>query len=297
MSSPQTKKSGLYFALLAFGFWGLVQPFFFGIYDDVNPLAVVAHRTLWSCILIWIWLAMRGVVGGGWALLTKGRTALILGITGALIFANWGTYIYAVQVDRLLDTSVGYFMAPLMTAGFGIVFLGERPRPLQFVALFLAGLGIVIYTVWLGRLPLIALTLALTFSAYGGIRKKFAIPAERGMAAETLLLTPVALGIVAVFGWSGAPYFIAASGPQALWLVCSGLVTLLPLVWYNAVAVRMPLISLGLLQFIGPVGLFVLSLLPPVRETLDWQRGTLIVFVWAALVFYVIDLIRASRSN
>lgn len=297
MSSPKSPTTGLQFALAAFGFWGLVQPYFFGLYEDVSPLVVVAHRTLWSCGFIWIWLALRGQVGGGLALLRDGRTALSLALTGALIFSNWGTYIYAVQVDRLLDASVGYFMTPLMTAGFGILVLGERLRRLQFVALGLAALGIVIYTVWLGRLPLIALTLSLTFSAYGGLRKKFGIPAERGMAAETLLLTPLALGFVIAFGWSGAPYMIAPTSGQALWLISAGLVTLLPLVWYNAAAARMPLISLGLLQFIVPIGLFILSLLPPLNESLDWHRGILFAFVWAALVFYVIDLIKASRES
>ena len=299
MSSPvvqnKSQNSGLFFAVAAFGFWGLVQPYFFGVYGDVNPLVVVAHRTFWSCGFIWLWLLMRGKISGGWTLLQDRKMAALLALTGMLIFTNWGIYIYAVQAQRLLDASVGYFMTPLMTAGFGMIFLGERPRRLQLVALILAAGGVLIYTLWLGRLPLIALALSLTFSAYGGIRKKFAVPAERGMAVETLLLAPLALGFILAFGWSGGPYFIAPNGGQALWLASAGLVTLLPLVWYNAAAARMPLISLGLLQFIVPVGLFILSLLPPLNETLDLQRGTLFIFVWAALVFYVIDLIRSSR--
>ena len=188
-------------------------------------------------------------------------------------------------------------MTPLMTAAFGMVFLGERPRRLQMVALCLAGVGILISIIFIGRIPLIALSLSLSFSIYGGIRKRFAIPAERGMAVETLLMLPLAFGAIVLFDGLYAPYLIAPTGDQALWLISAGMVTLLPLVWYNAAAARMPLISLGLLQFIVPVGLFILSLLPPLNETLDWQRGLLFAFVWAALVFYVMDLINSSRRS
>ena len=271
MSSPQSQppgqnyvqNSGLFFALAAFGLWGFVQPYFFGLYEGMSPLLVVAHRTIWSCLFIWLWLRFRGKVQGAMALLRDGKSALILALTGTLIFTNWGIYIFSVQSERLLDASVGYFMTPLMTAGFGMVFLGERPRRLQLVALCLATLGVLIYTIWLGRLPLIALALSLSFSAYGGIRKRFAIPAERGMAVETLLMLPLAIGAIALFDGLFTPYLIAPTLDQALWLISAGIVTLLPLVWYNAAAARMPLISLGLLQFIVPVALFILSLLPP----------------------------------
>ena len=175
MSPSSKQNSGLIFALAAFGFWGLVQPYFFGWVQDVPPLVVVAHRTLWSCLFIWVWLAFRGKLRGGLSLLQDAKTFAILLLTGLLIFSNWGLYIFAVQSQRLLDASVGYFMTPLMTAAFGIIFLGERPRTLQIIALGLAAFGIGVSIIWLGRVPLIALALSLSFSAYGGIRKRFSI--------------------------------------------------------------------------------------------------------------------------
>ena len=289
-------RAGLIFSILAFGFWGLVQPYFFGVFESSNALIVMAHRTLWSCLFMWVWLAFRGKVFGALALLMDRRAARILALTGLLIASNWGTYIYAVQTGRLLDASVGYFMTPLITAAFGIVFLGERPRRLQIWALGFAVLGVISYMISVGQVPIIALFLALSFSAYGGIRKMMVIPAEQGMAVETLLISPVALGLIVTIGWAGAPYGIAANLPEALFLITAGLVTLLPLVWYNAAAARLPLISLGLLQFIVPIALFVLSLLPPLNETLDPAKTRMFVLIWVGLVFYVLDLVRSARS-
>jgi len=288
-------RAGLFFALAAFGFWGLVQPYFFGALEHWGPWVLVAHRTLWSCLFIWVWLAFRRKIRSALALFAQPRMLGVLALTGGLIASNWGTYIYAVQAERLLDASIGYFMTPLMTAAFGIIVLGERPRRLQFVALGFAGFGVLVYTVILGTLPLIALYLSLSFSAYGGIRKLVGAPAERGMAVETVLITPFALLIILIFGWAGPPYGIAFSGGQTALLILSGLITLLPLVWYNAAAARMPLISLGLLQFIVPIGLFVLSLLPPLSEQLDPAKALMFAFIWVGLVFYVVDLLSASR--
>lgn len=289
--------SGLAFALAAFGFWGLVQPYFFGAFDTWGALVIVAHRTLWSCLFIWVWIAFRGKVPGALAMFREPRMVAIMALTGFLIASNWGTYIYAVQAERLLDASIGYFMTPLMTAAFGMLFLGERPRVLQIWALSFAALGVLIYTIWLGTLPLVALYLSISFSAYGGIRKLVGAPAERGMAVETALIAPFAVGVILFLGWAGPPYLIAFSGSQAALLITAGLVTLLPLVWHNAAAARMPLISLGLLQFIVPIGLFILSLLPPLSEQLDPAKALMFAFIWAGLVFYVVDLVRSARRS
>ena len=294
-NTDKTLETGLGFALAAFGFWGLVQPYFFGAFQEADALVIMAHRTAWSCVFIWLWLAYRGRIGLTLTLFGNPRMVGLLFCTGLLIAGNWATYIYAVQASLLLEASVGYFMTPLMTAAFGLIFLGERPRRLQFWALAFASVGVLIYTVEVGRLPLIALVLSITFSAYGGVRKLYHVPAERGMAVETTLILPIAVGLILIFGWAGGPYGIAQSRREAGLMILAGLVTLLPLVWYNAAAARMPLLSLGLLQFIVPIGLFVLSLLPPLNETLDPAKARLMVLIWIGLVFYVVDLVRASR--
>ena len=289
--------TGLAFALAAFGFWGLVQPYFFGAFETWGALVIVAHRTLWSCLFIWIWIAFRRDLSGALAMFRQPRMLAVMALTGFLIASNWGTYIYAVQAERLLDASIGYFMAPLMTAAFGMLFLGERPRVLQIWALIFAALGVLLYTLWLGIVPLVALYLSISFSAYGGIRKLVAAPAERGMAVETGLIAPFAVVVILLIGRAVPPYLIAFSASQAGLLILAGLVTLLPLVWYNAAAIRLPLISLGLLQFIVPVGLFTLSLLPPLSEELDMAKALMVAFIWAGLLFYVVDLVRSARSS
>ncbi len=296
-TSPTETRAGFGFAFAAFGFWGLVQPYFFDLFADWGALVIMAHRTVWSCLFMWVWLVFRGKVTGALALFTDARLIGILTLTGVLVAANWGTYIYAVQAGRLLDASIGYFMTPLMTAAFGIVILGERPRRLQIWALAFAAAGVLFYTVAMGQLPIIALFLSLSFSAYGGIRKLYAIPAERGMAVETTLIGPIALILIFTYGWVGGPYLIATSGREAVLLILAGLVTLLPLVWYNAAAARMPLLSLGLLQFIVPIGLFILSMLPPLNETLDAKRAVLFAAIWTGLVFYVVDLLSHARRS
>lgn len=301
MTPPKTKTgplaNGYVFALAAFIFWGLLQPYFFGAFDGIPALVVAAHRTLWSCLFIWIWLALRGKLGSALGLFGDAKTVLILLITGLLITSNWSIYIFAVLEGRLIDASIGYFMTPLMTALFGILILGERPRRLQLWALALAAIGVVSYTLLLGVLPLIALSLSLTFSAYGGIRKLYRVPAERGMALETTLLAPVALILILGWGWAGAPYFLSSSGLQAGLLIVAGLVTLLPLVWYNAAAARMPLLSLGLMQFIVPFSLLALSLLPPLSEALDEPKALMLGCIWIALIFYVWDLVSHARRS
>ena len=285
-------RSGLIFAITAFGFWGFVQPYFFTLFQETSALTLMAHRTIWSCLFIWIWLILRGKVTSALALFTDWKMVGVLALTGLLITSNWGTYIYAVQSGHLLEASIGYFITPLMTAAFGIMILNEQVRRLQYWALGFAAFGVSAYTLYTGQFPVIALILALSFSCYGGIRKLAGAPAERGMAVETALMAPLALGIIAATGWVGLPYGIAHTQLEAGLLICAGLVTLLPLVWYNAAAARMPLISLGLLQFIVPIALFIVSLLPPLNETLDLAKALMFFFIWIGLALYILDLLR-----
>lgn len=296
-NSDKDMRSGVTFALAAFGFWGVVQPYYFGFFEEANAVTIMAHRSAWSCIFVWIWLGLREKISGALELFKEAKMLRVLFLTGVLIAGNWGIFIYAVQSGRVLDASLGYFMTPLMTAAFGILVLKERPRKLQILALMFAAIGVGFYTVSIGQLPLIALAVSISFSAYSGIRKLYKVPAERGMALETTLILPFAVGIIGTFGWLGAPYLIASTGREATLLIASGLTTLLPLVWFNAAAARMPLISIGLLQFIVPIMLLVLSLFPPLEETLDLKRGVMLAAIWVGLVFYIIDVLHHSRRS
>ena len=180
---------GGYFALAAYCIWG-VAPIYFKLVGHVHPLEIIAHRVTWSAILLMVVLALSGKLGElrlpikslGWLLLSA-----------ILLACNWLIFVFAVLNDQIIDTSLGYFINPLVSVFLGIFFLGERLRPLQWLALSIAFLGIMIQLAVLGRLPLISLALAFSFGFYGLIRKNLNLPAVSGLALETLIILPFAL--------------------------------------------------------------------------------------------------------
>ena len=158
-------QQGLFFSLAAFGFWALIQPYFFGAFEESSALIVMAHRTLWSCVFIWIWLALRNKISSALTLFRNIKLIMVMAVTGLMITTNWGNLHICRPKWTLARRLCGYFMTPLMTVAFGIVILGERPSTLQFLALAFGLLGVVFYTMTIGQVPVIALMLSLTFSA------------------------------------------------------------------------------------------------------------------------------------
>lgn len=279
---------GLIYALGAYLSWGLVVPVHFRLLDAVPAGSILAHRIVWSSVLVVALLAiLRRRVRNPFPLR---RRQLLLVVSAGLIAVNWLLYLVAVQSGHMLDASLGYFINPLMSVALGALVLGERLRPVQAVAVGLAAAGVVLAVVLAGHLPWLSLCLAASFSLYGLVRKVVGVDAMVGFAAETFLLLPLA-GIYLV----GLAEPVVKGDPVRLaLLLLTGVTTALPLIWFAAAAQRLTLSTLGLMQYLAPSCLLGLSVLV-YGERLEPHRLVLFVLIWLALALYAADSVRAAR--
>lgn len=294
LSEAREQKTGVFFALAAFGFWGLV-PIYFKSLGRVTPLEILAHRVIWSVLLTAVliflakdWSGLRG------ALSSKGvwRT---LSATSLLVTLNWLVFIYAVNTDRILQASLGYYINPLVNVLLGVIFLRERLRPLQLVAVLFAAAGTANITIQFGRVPWIALILAFSFGTYGLLRKTVRIEAVNGLFVETALISPLALGYLIYLGIDGNLAFGTAGSKITLLLFLAGAVTAFPLVWFTNAARRLRYSTLGLLQYLAPSLMFLLAVF---RYGEPFTLMNLITFgcIWTGLAVFVLDsLYRTHR--
>lgn len=280
---------GLIYALGAYLSWGIVVPVHFRLLDSVPAGSILAHRIVWSSVLVVGLLAiLRRRVRNPFPL--RRRHALLVASAG-LIAVNWLLYLVAVQSGHMLDASLGYFINPLMSVALGALVLGERLRPVQAVAVGLAAAGVILAVVLAGHLPWLSLTLAASFSLYGLVRKVVGVDAMVGFAAETFLLLPAAglyLGLAAPSVVNGDPVRLGL-------LLLTGATTALPLIWFAAAAQRLTLSTLGLMQYLAPSCLLGLSVLV-YGERLEPHRLVLFVLIWLALALYAADSFRAARN-
>lgn len=276
---------GILYATLAYTAWGLF-PLFFRQVASVGALEVVLHRTLWSLVFVLAVLMARRqlawVRGLGW------RVVAVFGLSALLLSANWLIYVWAVNNHHVVDASLGYFILPLVHVAMGYVFLHERPRPGQWVAVAVAAAGVAWLTAQTGRVPWIALALAVTFGLYGLLRKVAVLGALEGLALETALLVPLALGGLAWLAWTGEAAWTQADAGTRAWLMAAGPITAVPLLLFAAGARRIPLSLLGLLQYIAPTLQFALGVWL-FGETV--QSGRLLGFalIWVALALYTLE--------
>lgn len=290
----QSSSFGLFCGLAAYILWGLV-PLYFRAVEHVPPFEMLAHRVAWSivvlCGLAFVlteWQSIR-------AALTDRRTARLLCASTILIALNWGAFIYGVITHQVLQTSLGYFIAPLVNVALGIIFLGERMRIGQWVALSLAFLGVAVLVVSGGEFPWIALTLAFSFGTYGLIRKQAGVDGLAGLTVETMLLTPLAIGFLLWQASLGRLTFGSGSWGMDLLIAASGIVTTVPLLCFALAVVRLRLTTIGFLQYISPSVTFFLAILA-FGEEFSLVRQICFGFIWAALAVFVWDIWRATRA-
>ncbi len=293
MRPVSSRSRGLASALLAYGTWGFF-PIYFKALAHVPALEVLAHRVIWSVVL----LSVATPLLGRWATAREAlgpRKRHLVAASALLIAANWGTYIWAVQAGRVLQASLGYYVNPLVSVLLGVVFLRERLRRLQTLAIAVAALGVGVLVVDRGELPWLPLTLALTFGLYGLVRKRAGVDPVGGLLAETALLAPLALGWVAALAAGGAGAF-GTGGGTSLLLAAAGPVTAVPLVWF-ALAVRsLPLSTVGLLQYVTPTLQLLLAVLL-YREPFTTAHAVAFAFIWGALGLYSWESLRAVRAG
>ena len=291
MFDRQTRQGG-YFALAAYCIWG-VAPIYFKLVGHVQPLEIIAHRVTWSAILLMAVLALSGKLGElrlplkslGWLLLSA-----------MLLACNWLIFVFAVLNDQIIDTSLGYFINPLVSVFLGIFFLGERLRPLQWLALSTAFLGVMIQLVVLGHLPLISLALAFSFGFYGLIRKNLNLPAVSGLALETLIILPFALGYLVWQQAQGALAFSNLSLETDLLLVLGGVVTSLPLLFFAGAVTRLSLTTVGIFQYLAPSLTLLLAVLY-FEEPFNRVQFATFFCVWVSIVIFTTEALGYHRKH
>ncbi|MDC0374931.1 EamA family transporter RarD [Pseudomonadales bacterium] len=291
MFDRQTRQGG-YFALAAYCIWG-VAPIYFKLVGHVQPLEIIAHRVTWSAILLMAVLALSGKLGElrlpikslGWLLLSA-----------MLLACNWLIFVFAVLNDQIIDTSLGYFINPLVSVFLGIFFLGERLRPLQWLALSIAFLGVMIQLVVLGHLPLISLALAFSFGFYGLIRKNLNLPAVSGLALETLIILPFALGYLVWQQAQGALAFSNLSLETDLLLVLGGVITSLPLLFFAGAVTRLSLTTVGIFQYLAP-SLTLLLAVFYFEEPFNRVQFATFFCVWVSIVIFTTEAVGYHRKH
>jgi chloramphenicol-sensitive protein RarD len=286
---------GFISAASAFAIWGIF-PLYFHALHQAPPVQIIAHRIVWSCVFILGWMYFRGELGSLRAALANRGVLLRLAVTATLISANWFAYVYGVATGRVVEASLGYFIGPLVNVLLGVVLLSEKLTRAQWTAVTLATTGVGYLTFMAGGLPWIALTLAFSFSSYGLLRKVVKVEALPGLATETLLLAPLAVGYL-LWCESAGRGALGHIGPitDAL-LIASGPLTAIALFLFARGTRLLPYSTIGVLQYITPslqfaCGVFVL------HEPFDHARAIGFAIIWAALVIYAGESVRLSRRQ
>ena len=290
------QRQGLINGVVAYLLWGIF-PLYFVLFARSGAFEIVAYRALWSLVVCLLVLAVMRRLGELRDILAKPKMALAVGVAGILIATNWTVYVYGVNTDRTLDAALGYFINPLAVAALGVLVLGEKLRPLQWAAI-LAGLAaVVVLLVGYGQFPFIAITLALSFGTYSLVKKVSggAVAPVSGLAFETATVAPIALGFLIYLAVAGRSTVDLFSGYGAL-MATTGVVTAVPLLLFAAAARRVSMITLAMLQYIAPIGQFLLGWLV-FHEPMPLSRWLGFGFVWIAILLFVADVALTQRQR
>jgi chloramphenicol-sensitive protein RarD len=275
----------------AYGMWGLI-PLYFKAVGPVAPPEVLAHRAAWSFLLLAVVVCLLGRWPELWAELSSPRLWGMLTLSTLCIGANWLLFIYAVQSRQVLQSSLGYFINPLVNVLLGVTLLGERLRPLQMLAIGLAVAGVLVLATLVGAVPWISLTLAFTFGLYGLMRKIMPVDGLVSLTVETALMTPLAL---AYLGYLGATDAATADNSRLLGLLAlSGPVTTVPLLFFGGAARRLRLSTMGILQYLSPSLQFTLAVVV-FGEPFSGVQLASFGLIWTAVAVYTADSLRAVR--
>jgi chloramphenicol-sensitive protein RarD len=295
MTAARLSPRGLAAAAGAFTIWGLF-PIYLHALAAVPASQVVAHRITWSCLFILGFMALRGELRQLKATLSRAPLVARLTLTALLISGNWLVYVWSVTHNHVVDSSLGYFINPLMNVVLGVLVLRERLTAAQWAAVALAAAGVLYLGLLAGRPPWIAFTLATTFSLYGLVRKVISVEALPGLATETLLLVPLAVGYLGWCEWHATGALTKDGAPIGLLLIGSGLVTAVPLFLFAYSARLLPYSTVGLLQYIGPslqlaCGVFFFN------ESFAASRAAGFALIWLALILYGAESLWWSRAG
>jgi len=286
--SESTK--GTYAGAAVYLFWGSVV-LYWPMLEPATAIEILCNRVLWSLLTLLIIVALQKRTKAVIEIFRKKREVFLLLLASILIAANWGLFIWANLNGHILDSSLGYFVTPLLSVLLGVFFFQEKLRSLQWMAIAVATCSLVVFTFSLSGPPWLALSIGATFAAYGYVKKLAQVPAVESLTVETILLTPVAAIYLVLLSLQGNNTFSSFGISHSLWLASAGIVTSLPLLLFGFAAIRVPLSRLGMLQYLSPtisfiVGLFVFN------ETMSAERLAGFVITWLALAILSYDVIR-----
>jgi len=295
MSIDTEQRKGAIFACLAFFMWGLA-PIYFKMIQHVSAFEILMHRVIWSVVFLIVVVSVLSYWDKIKRILIQPKLILMLVVTSTLLGFNWGLFIWAINNNHMLDASLGYYINPLLNVLLGMVFLNERLRKLQGVAVALAFTGVLLQLISFGSFPVVAFSLATSFALYGLLRKKLQVDALPGILIEALILLPVAL----TYWWLMVPTE-TSNLPGNDWLtnvllVSAGIVTTLPLLCFTGAAKRLQYTTLGFFQYIGPSLMFILAVVF-YGEVFDAERVITFACIWSALAIFSWDSYHQSRKR
>ncbi|WP_187363870.1 EamA family transporter RarD [Streptomyces piniterrae] len=295
MQSGSEQRTGLAFGFAAYGMWGLL-PLYWHLLGAASASEIMAHRMVWSLPVAVVVLAVMRRWAWIRPLLRQPKRLGLILVCATVISVNWFLYIWAVNAGHVLEASLGYFINPLVSIAFGVLVLRERLRPLQWTAVGVGALAVVVMTVAYGKVPWIALALAFTFATYGLVKKGIKLDGIEGFSAETAMQTLPALGFLVFLGMRGDSGFTTGGVGLALLLAGCGIATAVPLICFGAAAVRLPLSTIGMMQYLAPTFQFVLGL-TVFHEEMPPERWAGFALVWLALAVLTWDALRTGRRG
>lgn len=285
--------SGVAYGIGAYAIWGLL-PIYWRWLDRASAFEILAHRAIWSLFFCLLFLAYQKQLRSTFALIKNPRTFSLLALTSLLLSTNWGIYIWAVSVDRVVEAALGYYITPLVAVTFGVLVLKEKLRKLQIISVLLATVGVVILTVAYGHIPLIALGLAVSWGSYSLVKKQLNAGALETLSVETLVaFIPNFVFLIYLLNKNEAEF--GKDIGFSLALFSAGVFTVIPLLMFNAATTRLPLTVTGLLQYITPSIMFLVGIVV-FHEPLPIAKIIGFIFIWIALTFLGTDLVKSGRS-
>ena len=294
--APSHMRTGLFYAIITYLMWGML-PLYFNLMADASPVEIVASRVVFSLIFCAALLPMLKLTGGFVEVLRNRRATLVLFAASLLIGVNWFIYVLATTTGRTIDASLGYFINPLVSVSLGVIFLKERLRVAQWVAVGLSAVAVLIMSVVYGQMPFIGLGLAFSFGIYGLLKSRVGgtVAPVVSLSLETLLLIPVALLALVWVQGTGQSTMFTAPG-RFLLLASTGVVTAVPLIAFAAAAKRLPLTVIGMVQYVGPSIQFFLAVFV-LKDHIGAEKWLGLSIIWVALVIFTADAVRASRTS
>jgi chloramphenicol-sensitive protein RarD len=288
-------RRGFLLGVAAYVLWGAF-PLYWPLLEPAGAFEILAHRVVWSALTMGLLVVLLGRTTTFRTLVADRRKVRLLALAACVITVNWATYIWGVNNGHVVETSLGYFINPLVTVLMGVFILGERLRSWQWVAMGVAATAVVVLTLDYGRLPWVALILAFSFGSYGLCKKQAGAPAIESVTLETMVIGPVALAYALWLGLTGDSNFASHGSGHALLFATTGIVTAVPLICFGGAAIRVSMVTLGLLQYLAPILQFALGVLY-FHEDMPAGRWAGFLLVWVALAIFTLDSVRHRRGT